>query len=119
MHAWAVALGGAVGTLVRMLLTQGGPTDGWDPRISVVNVLGAFALGVLVRLPLQPRTRDLLASGGLGSLTSFSALTLVLVDATPAYAVVLGLATSLLGGVAAAALGYWLGGLLGAQEDDA
>lgn len=118
MHPWAVALGGAVGTLVRMLLTQGGQTDGWDPRISVVNVLGALALGVLVRLPLRSRTRDLLASGGLGSLTSFSALTLVLVDTTPAYAVALGLVASLLGGVAAAALGYWLGGLLVADAAD-
>ena len=102
MHPFAVALGGAVGTLLRLLLTMGGSgAAGWDPRISV-----------LVRLPVRPRLRSMLASGGLGSLTSFSALSIAFVDDTPGYAVALGLLTSIVLGVAAAALGMWLGGLL-------
>jgi CrcB protein len=113
MHPFAVALGGATGTLLRLLLTAGGSGGGgWDPRISVVNVVGAFCLGLLVRLPVRPRVRSLLASGGLGSLTSFSALSIALVDETPGYAVALGLLTSILLGVAAAALGRWVGGRL-------
>jgi fluoride exporter len=113
MHPFAVALGGAVGTLLRLLLTTGdGSGTHWDPRISAINVVGAFLLGVLVRLPVRPRLRSLLGSGGLGSLTSFSALSIAFVDGTPGYAVALGLLTSIVLGVAAAALGMWLGGLL-------
>ena len=117
MHPFAVALGGAAGTLLRLLLTVGGSgAAGWDPRISVINVVGAFLLGVLVRLPVRPRLRSMLASGGLGSLTSFSALSIAFVDGTPGYAVALGLLTSIVLGVAAAALGMWLGGLLTAGD---
>jgi CrcB protein len=117
MHPFAVALGGAVGTLLRLLLTVGGDHGGgWDPRISVINVVGAFLLGLLVRLPVRPRLRSMLGSGGLGSLTSFSALSIAFVDGTPGYAVALGLLTSIVFGVAAAALGMWSGGLLTAAE---
>ena len=67
MHPFAVAVGGAIGTLLRLLLTTG-PAGGaaWDPRISVINVVGAFLLGILVRLPLRPQVRSLLhpASSG-------------------------------------------------------
>src|SRR3954453_12728984 len=81
MHPIAVAAGGAVGTLLRLLLTSGGSLGAeWDPRISVVNVVGAFLLGLLARLPVRPRLRSMLASGGLGALTSFSALSIALVD---------------------------------------
>ena len=117
MHPFAVALGGAVGTLLRLLLTVGGSgAAGWDPRISVINVVGAFLLGVLVRLPVRPPLRSMLASGGLGALTSFSALGIAFVDGTPGYAVALGLLTSIVLGVAAAAVGMWLGGLLTARD---
>ncbi len=116
MHPFAVALGGAVGTLLRLLLTLGNGGTEWDLRISVINVVGAFLLGVLVRLPVRPWLRSMLASGGLGSLTSFSALSIASVDGTPGYAVALGLVTSIVFGVAAAALGMWLGGLLRAGE---
>jgi CrcB protein len=119
MHPYAVAAGGAVGTLLRLLLTLG-PAGAavWDPRISVINVVGAFLLGVLVRLPVRPQVRSLLASGGLGSLTSFSALSIAFVDGTPGVAVVLGFVTSIVLGVAAAALGLWLGHLLTSHEDE-
>ena len=119
MHPFAVAIGGAVGTLLRLLLTTGGGSGvEWDPRMSVINVVGAFLLGLLVRLPVRPRLRSMLGSGGLGALTSFSALSIALVDGTPAYAVALGLLTSIAFGVAAAALGMWLGGLLTAARRD-
>ncbi len=118
MHPLAVALGGALGTLLRLLLTQGGGQADWDPRISVVNVVGAFVLGVLIRLPLHPRTRALVASGGLGSLTSFSALSIAFVDTTPGYAAWLGLSVSIVLGLAAAALGVAVGHLLVAARED-
>ncbi len=119
MHPLAVTLGGAIGTLLRLLLTSGaGGGANWDPRISVINVVGAFLLGVLVRLPVRPRVRSLLGSGGLGALTSFSALSITFVDGTPGYAVALGLLTSIVFGVAGAALGVWLGGLLAPDEEE-
>lgn len=117
MHPFVVAIGGAVGTLLRLLLTSGGGGGGgWDPRISVINVVGAFLLGVLARIPVRPQVRSLLGSGVLGSLTSFSALSIALADATPGYAVALGLLTSIVLGVAAAAFGMWLGGHLASEE---
>lgn len=112
MHPFAVAIGGAAGTLLRLLLTTGHGGGGWDPRISAINVVGAFLLGVLVRIPVRPQVRSLLGSGVLGSLTSFSALSIAFTDGTPGYAVALGLLTSIVLGVAAAAFGMWLGGLL-------
>lgn len=118
MHPLAVALGGALGTLLRLLLTQGGGQGAWDPRISVVNVVGAFLLGVLVRLPLHPRLRAFLAPGALGAFTSFSALSIAFVDSTPRYAVWLGFVVSIVLGIAAAALGMGLGHLLVAAEED-
>jgi fluoride exporter len=120
MHPYAVAVGGAVGTLLRLLLTTGGGGGGgWDPRISLINVVGAFLLGVLARIPVRPQVRSLLGSGVLGSLTSFSALSIALADATPGYAVALGLLTSIVLGVAAAAVGMWLGRFLTSRAEAA
>lgn len=119
MHPFAVAIGGAVGTLLRLLLTAGGGAHGWDPRISVINVVGAFLLGVLARIPVRPQVRSLLGSGVLGSLTSFSALSIALADATPGYAVALGLLTSIVLGVAAAGVGMWLGRFLTSRAEAA
>lgn len=118
MHPVAVALGGAAGTLLRLVLTQGAGHGDWDPRLGVVNVVGAFVLGFLVRVPLEPRTRAMVTSGGLGALTSFSALSVALVDGTTTYAVGLGLAISVGLGVAGAALGRWIGGLVVAGIED-
>lgn len=118
MHVVAVALGGALGTLLRLVLTSGSSGGAeWDPRISVVNVAGAFLLGMLARLPVRPRLRSLLGPGFLGAFTSFSALSIALVDGSAATAVALGLAVSLGLGVVAAALGYWLGGLVAPDEE--
>ena len=72
-----------------------------------------------MRLPVRPQVRSLLGSGVLGSLTSFSALSIALTDGTPGYAVALGLLTSIVLGVAAAAVGMWLGGLLTSTAESA
>jgi len=73
-----VALGGAVGSLARhgseVLL---GTADGVPVGTLAVNVVGAFALGVLLELPLPRRaevTRLLLGTGFLGGFTTYSAL---------------------------------------------
>ncbi|WP_163544119.1 fluoride efflux transporter FluC [Occultella kanbiaonis] len=119
-----VALGGAVGTLVRYGLTHLIPRDGGVPVATAVeNLVGAFALGLLlealVRRGAENRTRRLvrlgLGTGVLGGFTTFSSLALevqqLLADGQVALglgygvgSVVLGFATCLLGVALAGAL---------------
>ncbi len=114
-HWGALALGGAVGTLLR----AGGvalvpPTPGGLPWITLgENVLGAFLLGwlaglLLVRFPRSAALRDFLLPGLLGSFTTFSALAVDTVLLGPG-AGGLYLALSVVLGLAAAALGLGLG----------
>ena len=118
MHPFAVVVGGVVGTWLRLLLTAGSGNLTWDTRITAVNVVGAFVLGLLIRLPVRPRVRAFVASGLLGSFTSFSVLSIALVDGTPGAGVAAGLAASLGLGLIAAAFGMGLGHLLVAEEED-
>jgi CrcB protein len=80
--ALRVALGGAVGSVLRWLV--GGwvhalmPTSTFPWGTFVVNALGSFAIGALLGLALEralvsPATRLLLVTGVLGGFTTFSA----------------------------------------------
>ncbi len=78
-----VAAGGATGVLARELLDAALPARGGVPAgILLVNLAGAFALGLLVEALASAgpptlgrvRTRLLLGTGLLGSLTTYSAL---------------------------------------------
>lgn len=78
-----VALGGAFGTLARQLVGQWLPErSGWPVGTLVVNVLGAFLLGVLLEALLRRgrestrgrAVRLALGTGLLGGFTTFSAL---------------------------------------------
>ncbi|HRO29483.1 CrcB family protein [Citricoccus sp.] len=81
----AVAAGGMAGTLARWLLVEvvpspaDSPVPGWL-MLSVVNLLGAFLLGLLTarasRRPLPRWLRAGLGVGVLGSFTSLSAVVL-------------------------------------------
>lgn len=81
-YAALVALGGALGSVLRWLIT------GWTQRLTpsntfpygtlLVNVLGSFAIGALMtmaseRTSLSPELRLLLVTGVLGGFTTFSA----------------------------------------------
>lgn len=106
-----VALGGAIGTAARIALdTMIGPLAGWDPGIALINVLGAVALGWLSARALSgadpARWRAFAGTGILGAFTTFSALSLALVDGTSVGAGLASLVVSVLGGVAGAALGH-------------
>ena len=118
MHPFAVILGGVLGTWLRLVMTQGSVSAGWDARITVLNVVGAFVLGLLIRLPVRPGLRAALASGGLGSFTSFSALSIATIDGTPSTSAWLGLGASIVFGVLAAGLGMVVGHLVVAAEED-
>lgn len=113
----AVAIGGVVGTGLRLgidlLLPHGG--ERFPIGTLLVNLLGAFLLGMLVaRLwPVAPDwLRAGLGAGVLGSFTTFSALAVSAVELTSAGAGLVALlyvAASLVGGLALAALGLRLG----------
>lgn len=104
----AVVVGGFAGTGLRLLVDAlGGITWG----TLAVNVVGAFALGLLVA-KVWPRvpawTRAGLGAGLLGSFTTFSALAVIVVTLPFGWAVAYAAASVVLG-VAAAFLGLRLG----------
>ena len=80
----AIAVGGALGSLARHYLATEvyeatGGTFPWG--ILVVNVLGGFAMGLVVelsglKLNLSPEMRAFLTTGVLGGFTTFSAFSL-------------------------------------------
>ncbi len=109
-----VALGGAVGSLLRYAVGRVLPTEGWPWATFTVNVTGALLLGaltaVLVRRPGRRGTaiRMGLGSGLLGSFTTYSALATetVLLGRDGQAWLALGYAlASLIAGLAAAAAG--------------
>lgn len=80
----AIALGGALGSLVRHFVSAGiygvtGTAFPWG--IFVVNVLGGFLMGLIVelgalKLNYSPELRAFLTTGILGGFTTFSAFSL-------------------------------------------
>ena len=115
----AVGVGGMLGTGIRLLADVLIPHGNTEFPLStlVVNVVGAFFLGLLVSsIWTRPRTPNWLKAGlgtGLiGSFTTFSALIVsLLAEATQGmwWLAILYLLLSLLIGFAAAALGLRLG----------
>lgn len=116
-----VALGGVPGALARYGLGLALPDPGgWPLPTLVINLVGAFVLGVLLEVLTRSgpdhgarRTiRLLVGTGFLGAFTTYSTFA---VDAdrlfvAGRFGAGLGyLAASLLGGVVAAFLGIWLG----------
>lgn len=74
-----IALGGALGAVLRTLVGGLLQREGFPVAILVVNVLGSFAMGVvavmLVRAGL-PQWQPFLMTGLLGGFTTFSAFSL-------------------------------------------
>ena len=121
MSGLAVWLGagvlGAIGAVARFTLdgAVSRRTDGDIPWGTLaVNVLGAFALGVVVGAGLGGDPRFLVAGGLIGSFTTFSTWMLethrlAQEGETGAALANLGLSVAL--GLGALALGWWLGSL--------
>ena len=83
----AVFAGGCAGAVARALLGEALPHDpgGWPWATLIVNVAGAFALGLLVtrlqeRVPPSLYRRPLLGTGLCGALTTFSTLQIELLQ---------------------------------------
>ncbi|MFJ6001036.1 fluoride efflux transporter FluC [Arthrobacter sp. NPDC092385] len=126
-----VFLGGMAGTLARFGLAEALPTPAGLPLgILLINLAGAFALGLLLealarRGPDEGRRRALrlfLGTGFLGGFTTYSALAvdsaLLLGDGRAAEGVAY-LAGSVLTGLAATAAGIMVGGRIRRPPPDA
>ena len=113
----AVLVGGSLGTAARLtvdvVLPHGGTT--FPLGTFLVNLAGSFVLGMLVSRvwPVAPEwLRAGLGPGLLGSFTAFSALAVSAVELTAsgvAASAVVYVVASVIGGIAAAALGLRLG----------
>lgn len=111
----AIALGGSLGTLARYGVNRAlaGPALGFPWPTLTVNLVGSFLLGVLVtavveRWPPTRFVRPLLAIGFCGGFTTFSTMAVESVQRTQhgrAGLAAVYLLVSVVGGVAAAALG--------------
>jgi len=117
----AVLVGGLIGTTLRVLVDLAMPHGPAQFAVGtlIVNVVGAFALGLLVAA-LWPRVpgwvRVGLGPGILGSFTTFSALAVSIVALAQngdAWAAVLSIALSIGLGMLAAGAGLALGARLG------
>jgi fluoride exporter len=113
---WAgVIVMGGVGAVLRFLVdrTVSGRTDGPFPYGTfVVNISGALLLGFLAGLALSPHLALLIGTAFVGSYTTFSTWMLEtqrLGEERQVRPAVANIVFSLVVGVAAAALGMWIG----------
>ena len=110
----AVAFGGAIGVLARYGLGTTVHSDRLPWMTVAINVVGSFALGFLlpVAADWSAPVRNGLSIGLLGGFTTFSTFSVeVFYDAHSGDSgfALLYLAASVIGGIAAAALGYYAG----------
>ena len=119
-----VAIGGTVGTAAREGVSLAVPTSGGLPlAILLINVVGAFALGLLLealnrRGPDRGRRRLLrlgLGTGVCGGFTTYSTLAVGAAELLRAGGTGLGIADAV-GSVLLGALASWLGVLAGSRR---
>jgi CrcB protein len=117
--AWiAVAALGGAAALARFALDAavGERVSGDFPAGTLaVNLSGAVVLGLLAGAALHGTALTIVAGGGLGSYTTFSTWMFEshrLGEVGDARTLWLNIGLSLLAGLAAVALGHWIGGLL-------
>lgn len=103
MIALAVAAGGAVGAVLRHLVSLRLNRPGFPWGTLAVNVAGSFLLGVVLGR-VSPEVAALVGTGFCGALTTYSTFTLEIVGLTTGRAVTYA-AASLTTGLAAATLG--------------
>ncbi|WP_237215222.1 fluoride efflux transporter FluC [Falsiroseomonas oryziterrae] len=108
-----VALGGAAGSVLRYLVSLAAVATlgtGFPWGTLAVNVAGSAAIGVAAGAGIEGQARLLLVTGFLGGFTTFSAFSLeagALFERAPLLAI-LYVASSVVLGVAAFALAFWL-----------
>ncbi len=109
----AVAVGGALGAVVRHLTSVSLAGRGRVPLgVLVVNVVGSFVAGVALGSPLDPTVQLIIVSGLCGGLTTFSTLAVETTQLTlegKHRAAALSVGYNLVWGIAAALIGLALG----------
>ena len=107
-----VAVGGAIGTAVRAALTLAFGDDLGPALVPIINVVGAFAIGILfgwrARMPSSSRAQRVqlfIGTGILGGFTTYSSLAVESADLELLW---WGVATVVVGTAAA-----WVGVLIG------
>ncbi|TJY66359.1 CrcB family protein [Arthrobacter sp. CAU 1506] len=112
--------GGALGTLCRYWLNTAIPTpDGWPLPTLLINLSGAFALGLLLEalarrgpdVGMRRTLRLLAGTGFLGAFTTYSTLALdanLLLSADRIADAVAFMLLSVIGGLATGAAGVWV-----------
>ena len=113
-NAAIVFCGGTIGVALRFALTALVPIESMWTTLAI-NLVGAFALGVLTAIALRrgtERLRLLLGTGLLGGFTTYSALAfdVSVLAASGNWLWLVLAAASLVGGFAAAFAGWMLGG---------
>ncbi len=110
----AVAAGGAVGTLLRAGTVAAVPQDWSVAAIVVVNLLGAFLLGLLTGRVTRMVHRQFLLIGVLGSFTTFSTFVVdgvaLVTRGLPVWWVVVHVVVTVVGGLWLAGVGLRLDG---------
>ncbi|MGH3347221.1 MAG: fluoride efflux transporter FluC [Nocardioides sp.] len=109
MTAVLVALGGALGAVLRYAVNRWLATSPFPWATLLVNVAGSLLLGI-VAVAADGPARTLLGTGVAGALTTYSALALetVLLDRNGRRGTaLLNVAASLVLGAAAFAVGWW------------
>ena len=108
-----VALGGAVGSVLRYLLSGINTSFPWGTF--AVNILGSLLIGLLVGLfskgVLSPEMKLLMVTGFCGGFTTFSTFSkeaLVMLQAGNIWGFAGYVSVSVIAGIALAALGYYL-----------
>jgi CrcB protein len=114
-----VVLGGGFGAVSRWLATVwlGTNSKGFPVGTTAVNVSGSFVLGVLVGLDISVASnlRDPLTIGLLGGFTTFSTWMVEIDRAQPTRNRILVGIAPMIAGLAAAAVGLFIGGLIGSR----
>jgi CrcB protein len=100
----AFTVAAATGGVLRYLVNRRG--GGWGSTLGV-NVVGAFALGVLAGRGGDPDLVTVFGVGLLGAFTTFSGFALEVIGASPRHAMTITVATLVLG-IGAGAAGWAL-----------
>ncbi|MER2090521.1 MAG: CrcB family protein [Sporosarcina sp.] len=114
-----IGLAGAAGAILRVSIGQVVPNDSGFPFSTLaVNIVGTFLLcfiiaGAFRKLAMHEDMQDIVATGFLGSFTTFSAVsieTVLLVEKGQIVLAGIYIICSVIGGLSAGALGFRLGG---------